>query len=135
MRGDNKSKSKKPSKRTLAEAAVTDKALCSDVCRARCCTWSFIDVTSEEAEVLRRRAVELHLPEPPIEAYKHHQTGETAYVMHAIPCIFLSKDNLCSVYRDRPQHCQDFPDTWREFCPLSKRHFPPEPSGSWSLLQ
>lgn len=121
MRRASESNRGKKSPKNEARGSVTDKVLCSQVCRARCCSWSFIEVTPEEVEVLKQRAVELHLPEPPIVAYD--RDGTEAYIMHATPCVFLSKDNLCSVYRDRPQHCRDFPDTWREWCPLSKRVF------------
>ncbi|MBI4499377.1 MAG: YkgJ family cysteine cluster protein [Chloroflexi bacterium] len=99
----------------------TDKAICSSICGARCCKWGFVELTQEEAERLPRLARELHLPQPEIVAYERN--GQPAWIMHATPCLFLNKSNLCGIYKDRPEHCRIFPDTWREWCPLSRQQF------------
>lgn len=96
----------------------TAKAICSDVCGARCCSWSFIELTPDEAERLRKLAEQKHLPQPEIVAYS--RDGVDGFVMHATPCTFLNKANLCGIYKDRPEHCRAFPDTLRDWCPLSR---------------
>ena len=35
------------------------------------------------------------------------------YVLKSLPCIFLSKDNSCSIYDVRPKACREFPHTDR----------------------
>ena len=35
------------------------------------------------------------------------------YVLKSLPCIFLSKDNSCSIYNLRPKACREFPHTDR----------------------
>ncbi len=37
-----------------------------------------------------------------------------AWEMKAIPCRFLSKENLCTIYEVRPFACRDFPNTHKE---------------------
>ena len=98
--------------------ARTAKSICSDVCGARCCSWSFIELTPDEATRLQRIATEKHVPQPEIVAYD--RDGKQGFVMHATPCTFLGKDNLCSIYKDRPETCRNFPDTLRDWCPLSR---------------
>ncbi len=46
--------------------------------------------------------------------------GVEGFIMHATPCTFLNKANLCGIYKDRPEHCRAFPDTVRDWCPLSR---------------
>ena len=107
---------------------VTDKALCSTVCRAACCSWGFVELTEEEAERMHRLADKLGVEQPTIMDYVRDEKGvkTPAWVMHATPCTFLGKDKLCRIYKDRPEHCRDFPNTWREWCYLSHREFPDE---------
>lgn len=108
--------------------ARSDKAICSSVCGARCCKWGVVALTPEEAERLPRLAPALHLPQP--EIVSSLLGGEESSAMHAKPCVFLSKSNLCTIYKDRPDHCRAFPDTWREGCLLSVQRFGdrPEPA-------
>ena len=97
--------------------ARSDRAVCSTVCGARCCKWGVVALTDDEAALLPRLAAELHLPQPRIIPTL---TGDgTVPAMHSQPCVFLSKSNLCTIYKDRPGHCRSFPDTWREGCMLS----------------
>ena len=35
------------------------------------------------------------------------------YVLKSLPCVFLSKDNSCSIYDIRPKACREFPHTDR----------------------
>ena len=35
------------------------------------------------------------------------------YVLKSVPCVFLGKDNYCSIYKFRPKACREFPHTDR----------------------
>jgi Fe-S-cluster containining protein len=35
------------------------------------------------------------------------------YVFRQMPCVFLSEDNYCKIYNDRPRACRDYPHTDR----------------------
>jgi Fe-S-cluster containining protein len=37
--------------------------------------------------------------------------NEGDYVLQQKPCVFLGKDNACSIYEHRPSDCQRFPYT------------------------
>ena len=43
--------------------------------------------------------------------------------MHALPCTFLSKSNLCLIHSQRPEHCRGFPYSLLEWCALSVKQF------------
>ncbi len=36
------------------------------------------------------------------------------YVLKSSPCAFLGPDNYCSVYKDRPKACREYPHTHRK---------------------
>ena len=36
------------------------------------------------------------------------------YVLKSVPCVFLAKDNHCSIYEVKPKACREFPHTNRE---------------------
>jgi Fe-S-cluster containining protein len=36
------------------------------------------------------------------------------YVLQSVPCVFLGADNYCSIYKDRPKACREFPHTNRK---------------------
>ena len=36
------------------------------------------------------------------------------YVLRSVPCPFLSGDNTCNIYEDRPKACRDYPHTNRK---------------------
>ncbi len=93
------------------------KATCSSVCGAKCCKWGVVGLTEDEAERLPALAHDVHVAPPRI--IESEVAGRTSWAMHAQPCVFLSKSNLCIIYKDRPGHCRAFPDTWREGCLLS----------------
>ena len=106
----------------------SDKAICSDACGARCCKASFVSLTPAEAERLPKLAAALGLPQPEIVPHDTGQQGEPAeaaqeHIMYALPCTFLSKNNLCLIYRDRPEHCHAFPNQLLDWCPLSWKRF------------
>jgi len=96
----------------------SDRAICAQECGARCCQASIVALTETEADVLRERAAALGLSAPEIAPYRD---GDEAYLMYAQPCTFLNKSNGCLVYRDRPQHCRDFPAQVLDWCLLSQR--------------
>ena len=39
---------------------------------------------------------------------------ENDYVLQRVPCVFLGKDNYCSIYDVRPKACREFPHTDRK---------------------
>ena len=43
-----------------------------------------------------------------------HIDEDKDYVLNASPCPFLTADNYCSVYEDRPTACQEYPHTNRK---------------------
>lgn len=106
----------------------SDKSVCSDGCGARCCKASFISLTPAEAEKLPGLAEQLGVPQPEIVPNERSRAGGPdgpvqEFILYAQPCVFLSKANLCQIYRDRPEHCKAFPDQTREWCPLSWKRF------------
>jgi Fe-S-cluster containining protein len=40
--------------------------------------------------------------------------GDNDYVLKSSPCFFLDEDNSCSVYKDRPNACKEYPHTNRK---------------------
>jgi len=36
------------------------------------------------------------------------------YVLKEVPCVFLTADNYCSIYENRPKACREFPHTNRK---------------------
>lgn len=64
-----------------------------------------------EPEDIKRLAKHLNLTEK--EFKKKHITkdedGDT--VLNVVPCIFLNKDNTCSIYHIRPKACAEYPFT------------------------
>ena len=100
----------------------SDKVLCASVCGARCCKLGIVALTEEEAERLPRLAQELRLNPPPIRLGRT-AGGAPAQAMLIEPCVFLGKNNLCQIYKDRPGRCRAFPESWREGCLLSQRWY------------
>lgn len=106
----------------------SDKAICSQGCGARCCKASFISLTPREAERTPKLAQRLGLPAPEIVPNERSRIGgpdgpAQELILYAQPCVFLSKNNLCQVYTERPAHCKAFPDQARDWCPLSWKRF------------
>jgi hypothetical protein len=74
---------------------------------ANCCREVKPEFSEEEVDRLARRlAITL---KQFIDAYlDRSEPGETTWTTRTTPCPFL-KDNLCSVYEDRPSGCSGFP--------------------------
>lgn len=75
---------------------------------ANCCREVKPTFSEEEIERLRRR---LDITRQQfIESYleRSEEGGENPWTTRATPCPFL-KDNLCSVYADRPADCSGYP--------------------------
>lgn len=48
-----------------------------------------------------------------IDSYLHRdEDGD--FVLNSSPCTFLSSDNRCQVYEDRPKACREYPHTNRK---------------------
>lgn len=73
---------------------------------AACCRDNFIPVNNEEIERLAKRVG--ITPDDFRSRYVQPKTDEHDAGIDARPCPFL-KDNLCSVYEDRPEVCQGYP--------------------------
>lgn len=91
----------------------SDEEICQE-CGALCCRSACIVLTPQEAELLPRRAEELSVRDLEIVA----ERGQPPPIMLAFPCPFLNGNN-CLIYEERPVHCQQHPQEWREECPLS----------------
>jgi Fe-S-cluster containining protein len=69
------------------------------------------------------------------DADHYHQVRETKHIdtpagrvyFNELPCQYLTEDNKCSIYEDRPQVCKNFPfsktsegdlSAWKYVCPL-----------------
>ena len=52
--------------------------------------------------------------------------NEGDYVLQQKPCVFLGKDNACSIYEHRPSDCQRFPytdeDTFYKRIPVTMKN-------------
>lgn len=55
-----------------------------------------------------------------------HLDSDGDYVLNVAPCPFLSEDNTCSVYENRPLACREYPHTSRkkmhQILPLTLRN-------------
>jgi Fe-S-cluster containining protein len=104
--------------------------ICLD-CGARCCKSSVIVLSPTEAETLWMRGEQLLEEEPEIHTSLGGQSyalgrslpDDEEWIMPAYVCAFLSRDNHCLVYDDRPDHCRYHPRFWREDCPLSQHWY------------
>lgn len=73
---------------------------------AHCCKTLQIEVSTKD---IARLAAHLEIS---IKEFTKRYTriGEdNAKVLKTIPCAFLGKDNLCTVYEARPDSCRDYP--------------------------
>lgn len=111
-----------------AEAALAvrpDKLICAVDCGALCCRSSCVPLTDEEIERMRRLAAERGITDLEIVDEGTAQGKAPSWIMLSFPCKFLSPDNLCSIYDERPEHCRQFPWEWREECLLSHKRYEP----------
>lgn len=81
---------------------------CTSGCSACCHTQ--VSVTSDEAELLAlkiREGVEINLDRLHVQmAAKNSSSAFYALTFEERKCVFLDKDNHCSVYEDRPSVCR-----------------------------
>ncbi|MGL4292489.1 MAG: YkgJ family cysteine cluster protein [Bacteroidales bacterium] len=78
---------------------------------ANCCKTLGPRITDRDIEkmasALRRKPKEI------VEQYlRIDEDGD--YVFKSMPCPFLSSDNYCSIYADRPKACREYPHTDRK---------------------
>lgn len=84
---------------------------CTDCLKcANCCTTTGPLFTYKD---INRIAKHLKL-KPSAFTEKYLKIDEDKdFVLKQVPCIFLSKDNHCSIYNVRPKACREFPHTDR----------------------
>ena len=77
---------------------------------ANCCTTTGPLFTDKD---IARIAKHLRIkPSEFVEKYLRIDE-ERDYVLQSVPCIFLGKDNYCTIYDVRPKACKEFPHTDR----------------------
>ena len=84
---------------------------CTDCLKcANCCTTTGPLFTDKD---ISRISNHLRI-KPSVFAEKHLRIDEDRdYILKSTPCIFLEKDNYCSIYDVRPKACREFPHTDR----------------------
>ena len=84
---------------------------CTDCLKcANCCTTTGPLFTYKD---INRIAKHLKL-KPSAFTEKYLKIDEDKdFVLKQVPCIFLSKENHCSIYNVRPKACREFPHTDR----------------------
>ncbi len=114
-----------PSEAEAAAALATrpDHLVCAVDCGALCCRSSCIPLTDEEIERMRRLADEHGIADLEIVDEGTAQGRAPSWIMLSFPCKFLSPDNRCSIYDERPEHCRQFPWEWRDECLLSHKRY------------
>ena len=84
----------------------TDCLMCANCCKTTGPLFTNIDI--------QRISKYLKL-KPSIFTEKYLRVDEdNDYVLQNLPCIFLNKDNFCSIYEVRPKACKEFPHTDRK---------------------
>lgn len=84
----------------------TDCLMCAKCCKTTGPLFTNIDI--------QRISKYLKL-KPSIFTEKYLRVDEdNDYVLQNLPCIFLNKDNFCSIYEVRPKACKEFPHTDRK---------------------
>lgn len=85
-------------------------------CEACCCKYVLVPDTMTQG-ALPEVAEEYHKIRS--VGKKVHKDGHVTYLMSQ-PCPKLDDDDLCTIYKDRPQLCKDFPmeynEHWAPFC-------------------
>ena len=66
---------------------------CMNECKAYCCKKGTLPITIKELELFEEKNVSI-------------VNGEISLLL---PCVKLSKDNMCGVYETRPKICKEFP--------------------------
>ena len=106
------------------EEAETERETCVQ-CGALCCKHVSITLLPGEADLLQQKAKGLGIEGIEIMsgAGMAPAVGEPREALYASPCPFLSEDNLCRIYDQRPEHCQGYPYQWQAWCPLSHKWY------------
>jgi len=105
-------KNRPPEKLDLMVQAIHEKVFSETDCLkcARCC--KEISPIMYRHDILRlAKAVKMNL-ETFVDKYLTIDKDED-YVFKSKPCPFLSSDNWCDVYDDRPTACREYPHTDR----------------------
>ena len=85
---------------------------CTDCLKcANCCTTTGPLFTDKDISRIAK-----HLNLKPSEFTKKYLRidEDKDYVLKSVPCVFLDKDNYCSIYKFRPKACKGFPHTDRK---------------------
>jgi len=106
------------------EEAEAEREVCVQ-CGALCCKYVSVTLLPGEADLLKQKAKELGIERLEIisEAGISPAASEPRQVLYASPCPFLSMDNSCRIYEQRPKHCQGYPYQWQPWCPLSHKWY------------
>ncbi len=78
---------------------------------ANCCKTARLTL---EADDIERIATHLSLPIEAVERDYLQQDEDGSWGFNALPCPFLSTQNLCAIYEARPIACQDYPNTGKD---------------------
>lgn len=86
--------------------AETDCLQCANCCKTTSPLFTDRDI-ERVAKALRMKPADFIA-----EYLKIDEDGD--YVLRSAPCPFLDGDNYCSVYKDRPTACREYPHTNRK---------------------
>ncbi|MEO1449827.1 MAG: YkgJ family cysteine cluster protein [Bacteroidota bacterium] len=86
--------------------AEVDCLLCANCCRTTSPVFTDQDI-DRIAKRLRMKPAKF------VEMYLHLDE-EQDYVLNEAPCPFLGADYYCSIYKDRPKACREYPHTQRK---------------------
>ncbi|MFA6872291.1 MAG: YkgJ family cysteine cluster protein [Bacteroidaceae bacterium] len=78
---------------------------------ANCCRTLGPRITDRDIE---RLADALRMKEQEVITTYLHIDEDGDYVFQSMPCPFLGSDNYCSVYKNRPKACREYPHTDRK---------------------
>lgn len=73
---------------------------CKEKCSAPCCGAIVIEIELETKHMDKIKSS----PRYPCE--RMHVSNSVAYLTEDLKCIFLNKENKCSIYEDRPEVCR-----------------------------
>ena len=89
--------------------AVFQKIDCKNC--ANCCKTAKPSMQADDKE---RIAAHLDMPIAELERDYLRKEDNGEWVFNALPCPFLSAENLCTIYEARPIACQDYPNTGKD---------------------
>ncbi len=78
---------------------------------ANCCNTAKPSMQADDKE---RIAEHLDIPIAALERDYLTKEEDGEWVMNALPCPFLSAQNLCTIYEARPIACRDYPNTGKD---------------------